>query len=530
MASAPIQSSLERGIDVGTAPFLPGQITTICAITITAIIASSWLASWNRSKNRFPIANPPGSFQSGHSKRMEFMRNGMCILSKSRELFKGKPFRLLTELDEIIVLPQQYANLIRNETSLSFSAAIARDFNAHLPGFEPFGILQDERQHIQTVARKQLTKYLNTVTKPLSSEATFATHHIFGESSEWQEVVLKDVILDLIARLSSRVFLGEKLCRNEAWLKITKQYTVDSFKAVAILTAFPSFLRRIVSWFLPACKTVRDELEQARKVIKPILEERGRIKAQARADGKPIPSFNDAIDWAEAESQGQPYDDAIFQLVLSFAAIHTTTDLLSHTLVLLSDKPEYIEALRAEMIEVLTVSGWKKSSLYNLRLLDSTLKEAQRIKPTGMLPMRRLAINDVTLENGVRIHKGERCAVDGYAFSDPTLYENPGEYDIYRFLRMREQPGMENKAQLVATGDHHLAFGHGMHACPGRFFAANEIKLALCHLLLKYDWKLAPGSTVNPIVFATAQSINPATRVLYRRRKEEIDLKDLSFD
>lgn len=36
-----------------------------------------------------------------------------------------------------------------------------------------------------------------------------------------------------------------------------------------------------------------------------------------------------------------------------------------------------------------------------------------------------------------------------------------------------------------------MGFGFGRHSCPGRFFAANEVKIALCHILLKYDFKLA---------------------------------------
>lgn len=39
-----------------------------------------------------------------------------------------------------------------------------------------------------------------------------------------------------------------------------------------------------------------------------------------------------------------------------------------------------------------------------------------------------------------------------------------------------------------------IAFGFGTHACPGRFFAAHEAKLMMCHLLLKYDWKVAEGA------------------------------------
>lgn len=113
---------------------------------------------------------------------------------------------------------------------------------------------------------------------------------------------------------------------------------------------------------------------------------------------------------------------------------------------------------------------------------------------------------------------------------NPELHSEPGKFDVYRFRRMREEPGNEHKAQLVATSAEQLTFGHGQYACPGRFFAANEIKIALCHLLLKYDWKLAPGSTTQPIVTGSTMSINPGARVLFRRRKEEINLESLEVD
>lgn len=39
-----------------------------------------------------------------------------------------------------------------------------------------------------------------------------------------------------------------------------------------------------------------------------------------------------------------------------------------------------------------------------------------------------------------------------------------------------------------------MGFGYGQHACPGRFLAVQEMKIVLCHLLLKYDFKLVEGA------------------------------------
>lgn len=78
------------------------------------------------------------------------------------------------------------------------------------------------------------------------------------------------------------------------------------------------------------------------------------------------------------------YNPTDLQLGLSFAAIHTSTDLLCQTLLHLATRPGTIEALREEMLEVLPARGWAKSTLAQLKLLDSALKEAQRLKPFQM--------------------------------------------------------------------------------------------------------------------------------------------------
>jgi cytochrome P450 len=107
---------------------------------------------------------------------------------------------------------------------------------------------------------------------------------------------------------------------------------------------------------------------------------------------------------------------------------------------------------------------------------------------------------------------------------DANVYDKPQEWDGKRFLRMRETPGQENAAQLVTTSPDHLGFGHGQHACPGRFFASNEAKIILIHLLLKYDWRL-PAGAPEPKVRTWAFSLrtDPLTKMEYRRRTPEIE-------
>lgn len=191
-------------------------------------------------------------------------------------------------------------------------------------------------------------------------------------------------MLGVIARISSRVFLGDQLCRDENWLRITKDYTIKSFIAASELCLWPEALRPIASRFLKSAAEVRALVKEAREVIEPIRDQRRQLRRKAKADGKEYERFNDAIDWVEDEAKGTPHNPVTVQLGLSVAAIHTTSDLSSKVLINLVRNPSIIEPLRKEMTDVLNEHGWSKNALFEMKLLDSVIKESQRLAPGAL--------------------------------------------------------------------------------------------------------------------------------------------------
>jgi cytochrome P450 len=139
--------------------------------------------------------------------------------------------------------------------------------------------------------------------------------------------------------------------------------------------------------------------------------------------------------------------------------------------------------------------------------------------------MNRVATAPFRLADGTLIPKGTKLGVSSHALWDAAIYPSPEKFNGYRFLRLRQQPGNENAWQLTTTRPEDIAFGHGKHACPGRFLAANEIKIVLCHLLLKYEWRLARGQG-EPKIFANGIMLDsdPTVRVEVRRRVPEVEL------
>ncbi|KAL8330068.1 hypothetical protein RB597_005396 [Gaeumannomyces tritici] len=459
---------------------------TLAALVLVPVIASHLFGT--KTDGKVPIINAPGPFELTIQKKFEYVTKGVEYLREGRRRHPGKPFKLLTNIGPVTIFPPDRAEEIKNQKSLDFRRAI--------------------------------------------SHVTFALEKSLGGNPGWTETKLSPVVTDIVARLSSRVFLGGETCRNEEWLDVTKNFTLIFNAAMQNMRLYPRWARPLVYYLDPVCKKAHAIYRRAEAIVEPQVAARRKEKAECVAKGLPVPKYNDAIEWADLEHEGskeamKPTD---FQLMFGFVAIHTTSDLLMQTMLHLAANPDAVEALRREALEVLPIDGWRKTALVNLKLLDSAIKEAQRLKPILSANMIREATADIALEDGTKLYKGEYMAVDTIPLRDSKVYANPDKFDVYRFYERRKLPGGEHKAQLVSPNPEHLTFGYGKYMCPGRFFAANEIKVALCHLLLKYDWKLAGTTTLEPIYFGTDPFVNPENKLLYRRRKEEIDLDSLAVD
>ncbi|KAK4640033.1 hypothetical protein QC761_0087740 [Podospora bellae-mahoneyi] len=476
----------------------------------------------NRHLSQFPHLNPKPVTELTKTRiRKEFFTTSYTIIRQWFHTNPDKAVRVTADVGDVIILPVRLANEIKNDPRLSFGEFIYNSFHASLPGFEGFREGARDSRIVQAVIVRDLTKHLNKVTEPLAEETRLALDELLPHtmaSATWQPVEIRDTILRLIARISSRVFLGSELCRNEDWLKVTRDYTADAMRAAIELRFVPKPVRFLAHWFMPSCQKARVHVQEARRIIGPVLEKR---RAQKMAGNG---SFDDdAIEWFEREAQGKPYDPVIAQLVMSMAAIHTTTDLTVQVLADLVQHPDIIDPLHEEIESALREGGWTKNSLYNMKLLDSVIKESQRIKPIGLVSMRRVATAPVTLSDGTYIPKGATIAVSAERMWDPAVYPGADSWDGNRFLKMRSVPGSEHVAQLVSTSPEHMGFGHGQHACPGRFFAGNEVKIALVHLLLRYDWRLPEGAAApKPRTLGFGLGVDPSLRLEYRPRTRNL--------
>lgn len=321
--------------------------------------------------------------------------------------------------------------------------------------------------------------------------------------------------------MSSAVFVGPELARDPDWQNVILTYTLNLFNGVRALRAWPGYMRPWIHHFLPQTTTCRKQLKLARTLLKPELEKRDRAKKEALAAGRAPPIYEDTIAWMEEMAAGRPFDPAATQLAFAISAMHTTSELMKQVLVDICIHPELIQPLRDEANAAVAESGWTTAGVFKMQLLDSVIKETQRVKPGSLVNLERKALRDIVMPNGAKLPRGTNIAVDTANMWNPDIFENPETYDGYRFFKIRQSGGPKaTSSQLVSPDLNFIAFGLGKSVCPGRFMVANEIKVALATILMKYDIRLPETSSPKVIHYGFEMLADPTTKVEVRRLKD----------
>jgi cytochrome P450 len=168
------------------------------------------------------------------------------------------------------------------------------------------------------------------------------------------------------------------------------------------------------------------------------------LVAQRRAEGS---EGNDLIGrLLRSEYEGEKLTDeqvTDFVRMLLPAAAETTTRTFGSLMILLLERPELLDRVRADR-----------------KLIGKAIDEAVRYEPVATFKARETA-RDVEIA-GTAIPKGSIVSmVIQTANRDPEVFENPDMFDIDRPNRP------------------HFGFGYGVHMCIGLFVAKAEIEAAV---------------------------------------------------
>ncbi|KAI8953283.1 putative cytochrome P450 [Xylaria longipes] len=477
----------------------------ILATTITVFV--SMLAPKQRYADApiacFDAGNPVKSLAAA---RERFRADAIGMLQEGYARYKGKPWYVPSPLGERLMLPKQYVEEIKTAPveDVDFVATFYEMFEGKYTTMGSRSTLHPR------VSRNELNQNMGSVLEPVQEEIREAFLVNLPETEDWQKVDLHTSIVQIVARVSSRMFGGTDLSHNDDWVRSTIDFATDGFLGAQAIKQYPHAVRPLAAKFIPAIVNIKKHLETADRVIVPVLKARRAAEAAGWPEtGGEAPS--DFLQWMLGAAAGKEQDNsyiALIQLKLSFAAIHTSAAAPTQLLYDICAMPEWGDILREEIDQVKKAAGGgitDKQTLAKLDKLDSFMKESQRFNPLLLITFERLITRDWTFSDGFKVPANTQIGVPTQAISmDPSIYPEPERFDGLRFYKLKkalERGSSDGKAdvgaigKLAFTSSNHesMNFGYGRHACPGRWFAGNEIKMIMVYLLEHYEFHF-PGN------------------------------------
>ncbi|KAI6014535.1 cytochrome P450 [Pisolithus microcarpus] len=493
--------------------FVSSQVFYILATASLAGIIAVPLFLQSRKLDAIPTVGSTNSWRSA----IKNLRGASGFIQEGYNKYKNGPFKIpmlynwivvvsgTKLLDEVRVAPDDQLSAIEG----------ANDF--FKTAFTMGRRVANEPYHLGII-KTQLSRKLPTLCPVIEDEVSVTLSEIFSsQNDEWKSVVAMQAVQKVVSRAMNRIFVGLPLCRNPDWLRFGTQYAADSMISGAKMDLFPRCMWPLVAIFLTS---TGNHVERAVEFLGPAIRERRHLAERARG-GEVVDMPDDFLQWLlENGTEDAERDITRRILFMVLVSIQGTGSTLMNAVCNLAAHPEYLVPLREEVDTVVHQDGWTKAAIDRMYKIDSFLKESYRLDGVSSLVMIRKVLKDFTFSDGRVVPRGCYIAAPSYAVHhDEEIYARPNTFDPFRFVQLRSDED-DMKQQMVSLGSTFLPFGHGNHACPGRFAAAIIQKTILAHIVSSYDLKLdenAPASGKR-VEFGIFIGPDPTTTILLRKR------------
>ncbi|KAJ7876913.1 cytochrome P450 [Mycena olivaceomarginata] len=491
------------------------------------VLASIRKASQN--PKTLSLSSDPSVFFASYWNGFKFLANAPDLIQAGYNQYPEGVFRVARMFDWLVVVsnPQLVKEVgAAPENILSFHEGI----QSTLPVRHVVGRAIAENHYHQHTIRTGLTRNLHACFPRVKEEIACAFDDVLQlHGSEWKSIPVLPMIMAVVSRVSNRLFVDLPLCRNQTYLENNVQFAIEVIQSGQRIHLFPKLLHPLVAPFI---SRKNKSFGVALETLGPVVAERLSKENELGPNwpGKP----NDLISWlledAEGEERKMP---ALVMRILfaNFAAIHTSSMTFTHAIFDLTTYPEHLLPMREEAERIIKAEGWTKAALNSMVKIDSFLRESQRLNGIGAVSMFRKVVSKggFRFSNGTVLPEGSLvCAAAGPIQRNTSIYENAPEFDGFRFARQRAEhaathdPSQEVfKSQMISASENHLPFGTGKHACPGRFFAATELKAMLAHVVINYDLKAeVEGVRPRDSVFGVSITPNSTAKVQFQKRTD----------
>ncbi|KAK3951399.1 cytochrome P450 [Pseudoneurospora amorphoporcata] len=497
---------------------------TFALILLTSWLLSrtaKWLTNGKQKKLTVPVFGYRSWFEPTFLLQTRFVRGARELIHEAYTKMPNMPFVLKRYDADFLILPIRYLDELRLIPLSKLSNKGANVANL-VPEYHGITFLLTNNLHVDVLRKKltpELWKFIDSASTELSHgwDISLPLRDLATNGNEWVKIDFERTVRDLVARMTAKVFLGDPACRDETWLGISVDFSIDLFTASFTMKMFPPWMYPVVAPLIPARRRVLKQLSAAQRIVGAQMAKHDSLKekrAQAAARGEVALTEEEEekaqdtlLDWMLDHGKGsevQVEEMSARQCVLTLASIHTTASQTANMMFDLCEHPQWWGVLREEVDSIAKELGPPgmagktggvsvKEWCVRLEKMDSFFQETQRREPPILLGPQRLALSSLTLKDGTFIPRGTRVAFPMLEHqNDPLTYSNPHEYDPLRFYRKRHScPDQMNLHMAGQTHPNVLGFGYGNQACPGRQFAVAEIKLIMARMVYEFEFKFA---------------------------------------
>ncbi|KAH7163462.1 cytochrome P450 [Dactylonectria estremocensis] len=354
------------------------------------------------------------------------------------------------------------------------------------------------------LVKTEMNQVLEAICAAMNNELGVVFDKHFGtDTANWKEIDLSSIIPIIIAQAASRFTVGLPLCRDEEYLRnclnINEWFIINA----GVTGGTPRILQPLVGLLINI--PTRRLLWKMKKWFNPLWKQRLGLLSLDPKDPdheEPQDHIQMILRYAQRERQHELHDFPTMLRRLAatnFGAMHQTKIQVTNLLLnVLGSDAEYntIAVLRDEVDRILgddKDAAWTKAKVNSMTRADSVSRETLRLQSFGGRAIfRKVLTSNVETPGGYHLPKNTLLSfLSQPAQTDEEKLDEATKYDPFRFSRMRELAESRNEkiapVSLVSTSPEFLPFGHGKHACPGRFLIDFELKMILAYVLRNYD-------------------------------------------
>ncbi|GMR41446.1 hypothetical protein PMAYCL1PPCAC_11641 [Pristionchus mayeri] len=198
-------------------------------------------------------------------------------------------------------------------------------------------------------------------------------------------------------------------------------------------------------------------------------------------------------------SKALTVDEVVAQaVVFLLAGFDTTANALGYTSWMLANHPEVMRRCQEEIDEFCCDESISYEDLSNLPYIEAVCKETLRFFPLAAFANSRLCMKETDV-CGLMIEKGTNVQIDTFGLHfDPEIWgEDAEEFKPERWL----------DADRRVPSHAYIPFGVGPRICIGMRLAMMEEKIALAHILRRFD--IVKGTTASELKLQGSITVTP---------------------